>query len=113
MATMEQVRNGIVRYIDSEILPHLTGFKKYGLGIYTALAADNLEETINRYKNTPFVSIMGVIDHNGNIDIDKVYRIAISQIPAGERFVIPIPIIGEYLTLTKNDIDKLYELINR
>lgn len=112
MATMEQVRNGIVRYIDSEILPHLTGFKKYGLGIYTALAADNLEATINKYKNTPAVAMLGIIDSNDNIDIDKVYRIAINQVPAGERFVVPIPLIGD-LTLTKNDIDKLYELINR
>ena len=42
MVTMQQVKTGLVRYIDTDVLPHLTGIKKLGLGVYTALAANNV-----------------------------------------------------------------------
>ena len=74
MVTMNQVKNGLVKYIDTEVMPHLTGFRKIGLGAYTALAAENSVGMISKYKDHPAVQLLDVIDKDGNVDIDKLYQ---------------------------------------
>lgn len=36
MISIEQAKNGIMRYIDNDMLPKLSGMKRIGLGIYAA-----------------------------------------------------------------------------
>lgn len=110
MATMTQVKTGLVRFVDSDILPHLSGAKKIGLGIYVALAANNLEARVYQYVNHPAVSMLDVIDANGNVDIDKVYQAAVPMFNAGQRVPIQIPMIGEYM-MDMTDVEKIYKYI--
>ena len=65
MVTMQQVKTGLVRYIDTDVLPHLTGIKKLGLGVYTALAANNVVGLIEKYREHPAVAVLDVIDADG------------------------------------------------
>ena len=37
MVTIEQVKNGLTKYIDAEILPNMTGGKRFALGVCAAL----------------------------------------------------------------------------
>ena len=107
LVTMNQVKNGLVKDIDSDVLPHLTGIKKIGLGVYTALAADNVVGLIEKYKVHPAVSVLNVIDAEGNVDIDKLYQALDPMFSTGERQSINIPMIGE-LIMDRNDLEKLY-----
>lgn len=110
MATMNQVKTGLVKYIDNEILPHLTGAKKIGLGMYTALAAENLEKTIMQYANHPAIAMLEVIDANGNVNAGKLYSAASPYFTEGVKYTIGIPFIGD-LTIDRNDLEKLYRYI--
>ena len=110
MVTMAQVKNGLVKYIDADILPHLTGFKKVALGAYAALAANNLVTMMEKYKNSPAISILDVIDENGNVDIDKLYQAVLPQFANGEKQTISIPLIGD-MTVDRSDLEKLYRYI--
>ena len=110
MVTMIQVKNGLVKYIDADILPHLTGFKKVALGAYAALAANNLVTMMEKYKNSPAISILDVIDENDNVDIDKLYQAFSSMMPDGQKYSIDIPMIGE-LRVDRSDLEKLYQYI--
>lgn len=110
LVTMNQVKNGLVKYIDNDVLPHLTGIKKIGLGVYTALAADNVVGLMEKYKDHPAVSVLNVIDAEGNIDIDKLYKSVLPMFESGERQSINIPLIGELL-VDKTDLEKLYRYI--
>ena len=38
MITLEQAQRGLTKYIDNDILPHIGGLKKVGVGTYAALA---------------------------------------------------------------------------
>lgn len=110
MVTMQQVKNGVVRYIDSDLLPQLDGFRKIGLGVYSALAANNIVAVAMKYKDHPAVAVLGIVDENGNVDIDKLYQSVIPMFANGEKQRIDIPMIGE-LRLDKMDIEKLYHYI--
>lgn len=110
MVTMQQIQNGLMRYIDEEILPHLTGIKKIGLGAYTALAAQNFVQVILSYKDHPAVSVLHVMDDKGDVDIDRLYKAVAPQFANGERQTITIPLIGDY-TVDKTDLEALYRYI--
>lgn len=110
MATMTQVKTGLVRFVDSDILPHLSGAKKIGLGIYVALAANNLEARVYQHVNHPAVSMLDVIDANGNVDIDKVYQAAAPMFNGGQKVPVQIPLIGEY-NMDMTDLEKIYRYI--
>lgn len=110
MVTMQQVKNGLVKYIDTDVLPHLTGIKKLGLGVYTALAADNLAGVLEQHKDHPAVSVLKIIDKDGNVDIDKLYQALAPQFSNGEKQTISIPLIGD-LTVDRSDLEKLYRYI--
>lgn len=104
MITIAQAQNGLMRYIDAEILPHLTGAKKIGAGIYVALAARNLPAAIERYKTHPAIAVLGLFDGE-NIDIDAAYNAAMPLFT--ERQKVTIPAIGD-ITFDQSDVEKLY-----
>ena len=107
MVTMQQVKNGLVKYIDTDVLPHLTGIKKLGLGVYTALAANNVVGLMEKYREHPAVTMLDVIDAEGNVDIDKLYQAVLPQFANGEKQTISIPLIGD-MTVDRSDLEKLY-----
>lgn len=109
MATIQQVKNGLVKYIDNDMLPHLSGFKKIGLGIYTALAAENVANIVMKYKDHPAISVLGIID-GSNVDVDKLYNAVYPMFNNGQKQIIDIPVIGEYV-VDSTDIEKLYKYI--
>lgn len=110
MATLEQVKKGVLYYIESDILPHLTGAKKFGFAAYVSLASENVVSIAEKYKSHPAVSVLNIVSDNGDVDIDKLYSAVTDIIKNGEKMKIDIPFIGE-LTIDRSDIEKLYRYI--
>lgn len=110
MVTIDQFKNGVLKYIDEELLPHIPGWKKYAAAAYVTLAADNAVAMILQMKERPAVSILGLFDKNNNIDIERAYKAISSSVKSGEKFDIEIPVIGKF-TLDMTDIDKIYQNI--
>ncbi len=110
MVTMTQVKNGLMRYIDNEILPKMTGVKRFGLGIYSALAAENLEKTLLQYRSHPAVTMLDVFDEAGNVNIERIYAAAGKYLQTGEKLPLELPLLGT-LMLDRNDLDRLYQFI--
>lgn len=110
MVSIQQVQQGLIRYIDTDILPHLTGFKKVGLGVYVALASDRVSSMILNAKDHPAISVTGVIDELGNVDIDRIYNAVLPMVQNGEKIPIDIPMIGE-IRIDSTDVEKLYRYI--
>lgn len=110
MVTLTQFQNGVMRYIDTDVLPHLTGFRRVGLGIYAGLAANNVGDLLLKYKGHPAVEVLNVVDKDGNIDVDRLYSVAAPMFANGERYSVNIPMIGE-MTVDRTDLEKLYQYI--
>lgn len=110
MVTLNQVQNGLVAYIDNEILPHLTGIKQFGLGFYSALASRNAANAILKYKDNPAIKMLEVLDENNNVDLDALYQAACDMFTKRDKYSIDIPLIGEW-AFDRSDIEKLYKYI--
>ena len=110
MVTMEKVKNGLIQYIQAELMPKLDGIKKIGLGLYAGMAADNAVKMAMQYKDHPAVAVLEVVDKEGNVDIDKLYNSVIPMFQDGKKETIRLPLIGEF-RIDRSDIDKLYNFI--
>lgn len=106
--TIDKIQKGLTAYIDTEISNQLTGWEKIGFCTASALILRNLPETLEQYRNNKFIQMLGIIDDNGNIDIDSL-RDAIAENLKEEH--IDIPIIKRRLKVTQADLDSLYNMI--
>ena len=109
MVTIDQAMRGVAKYADDEIIPHLPMGKGIGAGIALALIMDGGKSRILALKDHPAVQMMGIMDAEGNIDLDRLYNAARTQVD-GKKIPLTIPIIGE-LRFDVNDVDRLYKYI--
>ena len=109
MVSISAVQNGIVKYLDAELLPKLTGWKKWTFGAMASLWLGNLNNTFAKIKENAFVKSLGVVDSADMIDIDKIYLEIYKQAQKGA-IVVDIPFI-EKLTLNISDVELLYRFI--
>lgn len=106
MVTIDQAMRGVAKYAENEIIPHLPTGKGIGAGIALALIMDGGKSRILALKEHPVVQMMGIMDAEGNIDLDRLYNAARVRVD-GKKIPLTIPVIGE-LRFDVNDVDKLY-----
>ena len=109
MVTYNQVVNGMSKYIDQEIINKIQGWQKWVLGTGTAVMLSKGSNIFNGIKNHPVIKMLDVIDENDMIDIDTIYTELRKQAEKGT-VTFDAPMIGT-ITLTSDDVDKLYHLI--
>lgn len=109
MVTLNHVQNGLIRYIDNDLLPMITGWKKWAFGAVASITMSNMTEIFNKLKTNDFVRLLGLIDGDDMIDIDKLYKALYEQAQKGA-VTFDLPVVGA-LTINKTDIEKLYRYI--
>lgn len=110
MVTFNQIQNGLIAYVEREMIPKLDGIKQFGLGVYAALASKNIASTINKYKTNPAIAMLDAIDENDEVDIDRIYDAACQMFNNRDHYSIVIPLIGEW-KIDRTDVEKLYKYI--
>lgn len=109
MVSTHQVIKGLTKYIDSDMLPKLTGSRYWVMAVVSGMAVKSAERIMCELQKQPVVNALGLISDNGEVDIDQMYQIlrrAAEKTPAE----IEIPMVGKY-KLEKNDVDLIYRLI--
>lgn len=109
MVTIDQAMRGMAQYADNEIIPHLPTGKGIGAGIALALIMDGGKTQLLKLRENPAVQMMGIMDAEGNIDLDRLYNAARTRVD-GKKIPLTIPVIGE-LRFDVNDVDRLYKYI--
>lgn len=109
MVTIGQVQQGLGRYIDEEFLAKLEGWQKWVFGAGAALVVEQVPSIIEQYKGSAVITMLGVIDNDNRIDIDKLYQHMITQARKGA-VQMNLPIVGS-VTLDDGDVEKLYRMI--
>ena len=109
MVTIDQAMRGVAQYADNEIIPHLPTGKGIGAGIALALIMDGGKAQLLKLRENPAVQMMGIMDADGNIDLDRLYNAVRTRVD-GKKIPLTIPVIGE-LRFDVNDVDRLYKYI--
>ena len=109
MYEYNKVISGIVKYVDTEIVDKITGWKKWVVGSGIGLALSNTTEVFNQLKNNEFVKMLGVINKEDKVYVDKIYKEMKKQAKKSA-VTFDMPMIGP-ITLNEQDVDKMYELI--
>ena len=109
MVTLAQVQAGLNKYIAQEFLNKMTGWQKWVFGASAAMLNSNISGVFNQLKGNNLVRLMGVIDANDNIDLEKLYAAFKEQARQGA-VTFDLPVVGA-TTLNEGDIDKLYSFI--
>lgn len=107
MATVQQVQDGFVRFVDNYVACAFDGWKKYAVSGGAALLAKNIPNLISAY---PAVSALGVYDPaSGTIDIDALHAAFVARL-GNEK--IPINIMPkETIKLGREDLEVLIRCI--
>lgn len=109
MYNYDKVINGISKYIDSEIVSKLPGWKKWVLGSGMGMMLSNSSNIYEQLKNNEFIKMLNIIDTNGNVNVDALYKELKKQAQKGSA-TIEFPMIGAFM-LNEQDVDKLYNFI--
>lgn len=91
MATIEQIKRGLATFVDKEMLAKMQigSFQRVMIGTGIGLALSNLDKTL-RFDN-PIISMLGVVNEDGTINIDSVASELKKNIPdEGMRFDLDI-----------------------
>ena len=103
IVTIEQIQNGVLKYIDMEIGAKATGFTKFAVYFMLPKASKTVVDLVNQYRDNPLFK--DYVDESGNIRLDDLYNSAKTAISKTGQFTI----FG--LIFNETDIDKLYEYI--
>ena len=111
MVTIAKVQQGVIKFVDREIVPGLSIAEKFLVGTGVALLANKIPTILQAYAEHPLLKALGVLDlSNGMIDIAAVYDAAQPYIGV-DPFPVKIPFVDLTLKIGKSEIDTLYKYI--
>lgn len=110
MASIYQIKTGVGRYVEQEILPALPGWRRWVFGAGAVLAVGNAEKIVQTLSGNEMVRMIGLVREDGEVDIDTAYKAIRTQAEQTGPTEIDVPAIGK-LRMSADDIDKLYRYI--
>lgn len=110
MTEFAKVQKGLSEYLDTEVMPAFKeeGWKRVLVGTTIALALRKSEGYLAVIKDNPAIKALGVIDEEGNIDVETLAPILKEQLK--EPMTLTVPMLGD-LKFGPADVDKLYDYI--
>lgn len=111
MISNDKLIKAVGAYLDNELMPNLdqNGIQKVLTGTAISLALNRYRNITDVFKDNKMVKMLGIIDEQGNIDIETLSKELKHNIPQ-DGVKVEVPMIGK-LTFHKSDIDKLNEYI--
>lgn len=111
MVSIGKIEQGIAAYIDSELMPKLpsNGVQKLIAGTAISVLIKRSGTILESYKDNQIVKMLGIMDTDGNVDVDVLAEELKKNMPA-EGVKVDVPVIG-MLTFKKEDVDKLHKCI--
>lgn len=107
MISYDNVTAGVIRFVHSEMLPHLDGWKKMAVGAYLDLSANNAVQLLKKSAADPAVAMTGIFQPDG-VDVERLYKAVVEHMDGAMEFNIPM--IGSFV-LARPDIEKLYNFM--
>lgn len=99
--------NGMMKYVDEEIISKMAGgWKSWLVGTMAGVIGSKAELMMREYANNPTLKKLGIIDGE-NLDVELIYNELRKQAGKGN-VTANFPIVGA-ITFDQHDVDKLYQ----
>lgn len=111
MVSINQIEKGVASFLDAELMPNLpqNGIQKVMAGTAMSLMIKRTGNMVKEFSNNSFIKMLGIMDQEGNVDIDTLKNELKNNI-SDSGVVVDIPMIGT-MTFRKSDVDNLYNHI--
>ena len=107
MVSYTELQTRLARFVDAEMLPHMTGGKRILLGGYAARATKNAAGMLQSAKDKPLVAMTGAVSAEG-VDVDALFSAVSPYI--NEPVTLSLPVVGDF-RLDRSDFEKLYRYL--
>lgn len=105
-----KVINGIVKYIDREIVPNMNEWQEVVARIAMSRFVNNSNVLKDSLTHNSFVRTFAIIDETGNVDVEGLANDLKEQIRKKGKIEFTLPIFGTF-KFVESDIDKLRMII--
>lgn len=113
MVTSEQIVNGLMMYVDKEMIPKLDTASKWIVGTLVGILgvkAENLALKIQSNELAVAVGAVGAVNEDGLFDIDLIFEQLEKSAKRYGKLQINIPMLG-IISLDDNDVKKIKQFI--
>lgn len=112
MVNSKQIVEGVVEFANKNIMPKLEPTHQFLAGMALGVVGGKADGMLKALAAQPMISALGVIQPNGEVDLDTLYASASAQMDRQGALPVDIPIIGR-MTFDRGDLDELYRTICR
>ena len=108
MIPFDKVSAGVTRFIVDEMIPHMVSGNPFFAGMASYIISERSPAMLKSMLDNPLLRASGIVDENGNVDIDLLHSAATKSIAENKECVIDLP-FGT-VKLKAADIEKLSKL---
>lgn len=105
-----KVINGLIRFIDKEIMPQMNDWQEIIARIAVGRFAQNSDVLKNALVENAFVRTFAIIDESGIVDVSGLVADLKEQIQKKGSLEFSIPMLGNF-KFVESDVDKLHQYI--
>lgn len=109
-ASFETVLDGIAKFIDKNVYTGMNDWQELIARIFVGRIFNARGDLKSALVNNGFIRTFGIIDENGNIDVDGLARDVKEEIKRKGKITINVPMFG-LMTFVPEDVDNLYNMI--
>lgn len=109
-ASFETVLNGIAKFIDKNVYAGMNDWQELIARIFVGRIFDARENLKSAFVNSGFIRTFGIIDENGNVDVESLAKDIKREIQRKEKITVSIPMFGQ-MSFVPQDVDDLYNMI--
>jgi hypothetical protein len=106
----EKVLNGILKYINQEVMVGMNDWQEMLARIAISRMIGDSSKLKETLASNGYVRTFGIMDRDGNVDVDGLMRDIREQIERKGKVSFEIPLMGKF-TFRPEDVDRLHEKI--
>jgi hypothetical protein len=103
-----KVIEGLIRYVDDEILPKMNDNQQTGYVIACEILQD--DTTKEKLSGNMLIRSFLSMDKSGDINVDRLFNHLKASVQRKGSLVLNVPLYGK-MTFVESDIDKIYNII--
>ncbi|MDE5576181.1 MAG: hypothetical protein K2J11_02170 [Oscillospiraceae bacterium] len=106
----EAVLDGAAKFLDKEVYPGMNDWQQIIARMFVGRIFNSREAIKAAVVNNGFIRTFGIVDENGDVDIESLATDLKTEMQRKEKLTFTIPLYGN-LTFRPSDVDSLYEMI--